>query len=120
MSNEPEIVLISDGSHVRFWCPACQIPHRVRITGPNAWVWNQSVYEPTLDISVLVTSGHYLPGGCNTHDCWCTYNKDHPEDTPHFLCTKCHSFVKDGNISFLEDCSHSFKGLTLPIPPYPM
>jgi hypothetical protein len=28
----------------------------------------------------------------------------------------CHSFVRDGNIEFLSDCTHEFAGQTIPLP----
>lgn len=29
--------------------------------------------------------------------------------------TVCHSFVTDGNIQFLDDCTHELKGKTVPL-----
>lgn len=90
--------------------------HTVRVSGDGAWQWNGSVDEPTLQPSVLFQSGHYAPGH-HGDKCWCTYNKEHPEQASDgFICVRCHSYVTDGKIQFLGDCSHSLVGQTVEIP----
>ena len=66
---------------------------------------------------MLVTSGHYLPN--HKGACWCTYNAEHPDAPAPFTCHVCHSFVTDGRIRFLGDCTHALKGQTVPIPEWP-
>lgn len=73
-----------DPSYAWFHCPACDTKHAVR-TGANGWGWNGSVDAPTLTPSVKVT-GRGDPSYC------------------------CHSFVTDGRIQFLDDCSHTLRG----------
>ena len=46
-------------------------------------------------------------------ECWCTFNAKHPEKPPVFVCSVCHSFVTDGKIQFLGDCTHELAGQTV-------
>jgi len=107
----------SDGK-LSFLCPGCDVRHTVAVkssSGPQ-WTWNKDISKPTLSPSVLVRSGHYIPG--HTGGCWCTYLAEHPEEDPAdlFQCGVCHSFVVDGNIQFLNDCTHALAGQTVPLP----
>jgi hypothetical protein len=81
----------------------------------SPWAWNGSIESPTLSPSVLVRSGHYAPGQ-KPGSCWCTYNEEHADDPAPFSCAICHSFVKDGAIEFLSDCTHALAGQTVPLP----
>ncbi|MEO8484168.1 MAG: DUF6527 family protein [Acidobacteriota bacterium] len=99
---------------VSFWCSGCQERHSVRV-GPGGWEWNGSLDAPTISPSVLVRSGHFMPG--HTGDCWCTYNAARPEDPAKFRCTCCHSFVRDGRIEYLSDCAHALAGQTVDLVP---
>jgi hypothetical protein len=85
-------------------------------TGPGGWAFNGDGDRPTFSPSVLVRNGHYLPG--HTGSCWCKYNAEHPEDANTFKCAACHSFVTDGQIQFLSDCTHELAGQTVPLPDY--
>lgn len=77
---------------VWFWCPGCDSPHRVLTDPPEqAWGWNGDLTAPTFTPSVLVTR----PGG---------------------IPDRCHSFVTDGRIQYLTDCTHALAGQTVPLP----
>jgi hypothetical protein len=71
------------GSAVEFWCPACQCLHRVPI-GPNGWEY--VARTNTLWPSVKVEGG----------------DANGP--------TICHSFVVNGHINYMHDCTHSYCG----------
>ena len=106
-----------EGNGLMFFCPGCQTHHSVyHGEGPGArWQWNNDPDHPTFHPSVLVRSGHYInnkPPG----ECWCTYNKDHPDEPVKFTCNQCHSFITAGKIQFLDDCSHALAGQTVPLP----
>lgn len=78
-------------------CPACGCAHGFTIEGPHAWKWNGSVDLPTFSPSMLAT--------------W----TDHPDGkTP--VDRRCHSFVRDGRIQFLADCTHDLAGQTVDLP----
>ena len=112
---------------VAFRCPGCGEAHAVYVE-PSAsggarpvWGFNGDGDHPTFTPSVLVRSGHFVPGweakfpeGAE-RSCWCTYNAEHPEDAE-FKCVTCHSFVTDGQIQFLADCTHAMAGQTVPLP----
>jgi hypothetical protein len=77
-----------------FMCPGCDSAHAVRIEGPHAWGFNGDFDKPTLTPSVLVRGGGV--GG-------------KPWGEPGV----CHSFVRDGRIEFLGDCTHALAGRTV-------
>lgn len=103
---------------VVFHCPGCRESHTVRVAGPSAWGWNGSLDAPTFTPSLLVRSGHYAPGH-QGGDCWCTYNAENPAEPSPFRCQVCHSFIRDGRIEFLSDCTHELAGQTVEIPELP-
>lgn len=80
----------------RFDCPGCGEPHQVPTVGPKAWGFNGDVSRPTFSPSILVTWRHH--DGEETHE------------------HTCHSFVRDGRIEFLSDCSHALAGQTVDLP----
>lgn len=98
-----------------FWCPGCAEVHGVTVDRGNAagpqWGWNGSLSSPTFTPSIQIKTGHYTGGGC-----WCEYDKAHPDDKSGFTCGICHSFVRDGRIEFLSDCTHALAGTTVDIP----
>jgi hypothetical protein len=111
----------TEDNGLMFWCPGCNDAHRIQHgdgTGPR-WGWNGNAEMPTFTPSVLVRTGHYVPGHEHKETCWCTYNAEHPGDPAPFLCAVCHSFVTDGQIQFLGDCTHALAGQTVPLPDYP-
>ena len=91
----PKVELQDDGS-VWFWCPGCTEPHRVMVgsgSGPR-WTYTGGVESPTFAPSVRVR--------CR--------NADGP--------TVCHSFVRQGRIEFLGDCTHALAGQTVELPEF--
>ena len=86
--------------YVTFRCPGCLNTHVLPITGSKAWGFNGNLESPTLTPSIL-----------------CRYYAFDPEtEQCSALESVCHSFVKDGQIQFLDDCSHTLKGKTVEIP----
>lgn len=98
-----------------FMCPGCGEAHGVTVDrgtgGGPEWGWNGSTSAPTFTPSILIRTGHYTGRGC-----WCEYDKAHPDDKSGFTCRQCHSFVRDGRIEFLSDCSHALAGKTVDLP----
>lgn len=115
-----------------FKCPGCEGDHTVNVNHPvpdglqpstynagrHTWSFNGDYERPTLNPSVLVRTGHYAPGHAKDH-CYCTFEArfGYPPD---FKCGVCHSFVRDGMIQFLDDCTHKLRGQTVPLPEYHM
>ncbi len=105
---------------VAFWCPGCNSNHPIRV-GPEghgaAWGYNGNPERPTFTPSVLVRSGHYAMGG-TPGECWCDFEARFNRKAD-FECTVCHSFVTDGRIQFLGDCTHALAGQTVDLPEWP-
>jgi len=106
---------------LQFECPGCRETHAVSISGGHpGWTFNGDFERPTLSPSVLVRTGHY----CNTPpvpgDCACDFQERYPEEDPwEWPCAVCHSFVRDGQIQFLGDCTHALAGQTVDLPELP-
>jgi hypothetical protein len=80
-----------DGDRVYFLCPGCRVTHGIS-TAPGRWAFNGDVERPTISPSVL-----------------CTWPP---------LPRRCHSFVRDGRIEFLSDCTHALAGQSVELPEY--
>ncbi len=74
-----------------FYCPGCDCAHNVNST----WKFNEDLDNPTFKPSIFVNK----PGDFHT-------------DTMPI----CHSFIKDGKIKYLKDCSHELAGQTVELP----
>jgi hypothetical protein len=70
-----------------FFCPACQYGHWID-TAPGRWTFNGDMEKPTISPSVLTVG----------------------------IEPRCHSFVRDGKIQFLGDCTHKMAGQTVDLP----
>jgi len=99
---------------IQFFCPGCNEPHGINTT----WTVTGTDDCPTVSPSILITSGHYVSFHKPGDPCWCTYNAANP-DRPGPVCRRCHSFVRNGRIEFLSDCTHKLAGQTVDIPEYP-
>ncbi len=76
-----------------FHCPGCEYGHSIRIKGSGSiWTWNGDADAPTVNPSLLV------------------FQSD-PD-------RRCHSFIRNGHIQFLQDCHHKLAGKTVPIPDF--
>lgn len=71
-----------------FHCPGCKYDHAY----DSRWQFNGSLDKPTFTPSLLC-------------------NQDHSS-------SRCHSYVTDGHIRFLDDCWHELKGKTVELPEY--
>lgn len=82
---------------VGFFCPGCKCNHEIWTTSRNynnaTWGYNGNVAKPTFTPSIKITIGHHPK----------------PDDV-------CHSFVNDGMIQFLSDCTHELKNQTVELP----
>lgn len=78
---------------VAWHCPGCEGGHGVPVSGPRAWGFNGDFDSPTLTPSILINVGGANPG-----------------------CPICHTFIRDGKIQFLNDCTHKLAGQTVDVP----
>lgn len=93
-------VLERSGDKIFFECPGCQMLHGINVESDAypRWTWNGSVDRPTFQPSVLVR----YP--------WRLLESGEREQVT------CHSFVTDGRIQFLDDCTHALAGQTVDLP----
>lgn len=83
------------GDGYQFRCPGCEMDHVIWV-GPGKqpiWEWNGSVDLPTFKPSLLVR--------------W------HKEKAAPGLNSVCHTFITEGKIQFLDDCTHALRGQTV-------
>lgn len=105
-----------------FWCPGCTMAHRIQHgegSGPR-WTWNGDVRKPTFSPSINVVYDRLSEASRArnaefkaAHGRYMT-NEELPYDLHHV----CHSFVTDGRIQFLGDCTHALAGQTVDLPPF--
>lgn len=73
-----------------FHCPGCGYSHWFKTDKPEpTWQWNGDLEKPTVNPSILV-HGEF----------------------------RCHLYLRDGMIQFLNDCSHKLAGQTVPMEDY--
>ena len=77
--------------------------------GKISWYWNGSGDMPTFSPSVLVTGIKQM-----TDEAHQEYLRT--GTLPERQTFRCHSFVTDGNIQYLADCTHELAGQTVPLP----
>ncbi len=94
------------GRGLWIWCPGCDKAHRVSVVAETGerpsicWDWNDATDSTfTISPSLLVWTGDQ--------------HKPQPGDR------RCHSYVKEGQWQFLNDCTHSLAGKTVPMVPVP-
>jgi hypothetical protein len=104
---------------VSFKCPGCHLHHAVPVQdAPNAWAFNDDLDRPTLAPSILARGGCCYEPDLHTRElrglkeC----DKGAPGEDGISLCHVCHSFVRDGRIEFLSDCTHALAGQTVDLP----
>lgn len=102
------------GGLVAFACPGCGHAHAIPVTGDGAWGYNGNPDSPTFTPSILCTADYADPPVT-------AENLDEWKQAP-WPQTKvrriCHSFVTDGQIQFLGDCTHELAGQTVPLPSF--
>lgn len=78
-----------------FFCPGCREMHAIRVGGACGWSYSGDAENPTFAPSIRV-SGVIV------------------DDDGMFVADKvCHSFVRNGRIEFLGDCTHALSGQTV-------
>jgi hypothetical protein len=87
-----KVMQATDGKWL-FRCPGCKCGHWFQVSplGPPTWTFNGDVERPTISPSILTWQGDL---------------------------SRCHSFVTDGQIQFLSDCTHELAGQTVPLPDF--
>ena len=85
------------GELLGFFCPGCVLPHQIHISGSGpVWSFDGNNESPTCAPSILVTG--------------------HQGDAKE---RRCHSFLRQGRLQFLGDCTHALAGQTVDLPELP-
>lgn len=84
----------NEGYH--FHCPACDHAHLVYTAGSNVpkWSFNGDLEKPTFSPSLRC----FWPGREKEYTC--------------------HSFIRNGKMEFLNDCTHDMAGKTVELPDF--
>lgn len=107
-----------------FKCPGCNENHGVYTdpSNPNPnngakWGWNQSMTKPTFSPSILRKGEKFTAKGEEEYRQWFAGEiKEVPNGKFDSVEIICHSFVTDGYIQFLSDCTHHLRDKTVEIP----
>jgi hypothetical protein len=89
-----------------YYCPGCDNLHCIAIrpdTSDNgaSWEFSGTFQCPT-----------YYPSQLNTHSSFAGHGKPPQRHV-------CHTFITEGKIQFLSDCTHSLAGQTVDLPDIP-
>lgn len=91
----------ADDGMLIFFCEGCQQCHGVN----NRWTFNGDLDRPTFTPSILVRGT--VPITDKEHELLMAGQYVEPKP---FVC---HSFVTDGKIQYLNDCTHKLAGQTV-------
>lgn len=94
-----------------FWCPGCQCSHGVWTTKRNSlnavWTFNGDLEKPTFEPSLLIRGTKDITDAEHAK-----IMAGEPITPTPFVC---HSFIRNGQIEFLSDCTHHLAGKTVPM-----
>lgn len=92
-----------------FWCPGCDEAHQIHYAGDKAWEFNDDFEQPTFNPSYL-TWADPNPRAEAEHDPKGKYRNGF----------RCHSYITDGKIAYLSDCTHKLANQTVQLPEWPL
>ena len=87
-----------------YWCPGCDSVHAIAIRpsvndNGAGWTWDGNLEKPTYEPSQLTKYTYGAEGNKRTEIC--------------------HTFIRQGKIQYLSDCTHSMAGQTVEMQPLP-
>lgn len=107
------------GTSLLFHCPGCEDTHGPTVSRPDpvthpgpVWEWNGSLDRPTIAPSIRVSGTKMTP---EAEARW-RQGQRLTGDVLERMNTLCHSFVREGRIEFLGDCTHALAGQTVDLP----
>lgn len=114
-------VKIVTGGGLRFKCPGCGMSHMVNVSPTDrkpVWTWNGSTDFPTFEPSILVAWHSLSAEARDKNDAFRRENGRYMSEAelPWDVNNICHSFVRNGYIQFLSDCTHALAGQTVELP----
>jgi len=106
-----------------FWCPGCKEGHGVWTTKQNGmgaiWTFNGNLERPTFTPSLLLRYTVNPPVDPATNDFKRGADGKYltRADGKLLGCRDmvCHSYIRDGQIQFLSDCTHELANKTVPM-----
>lgn len=81
-------IFLKDGTYHMFWCVGCDCGHAFDIK-EGGWTLTMDGDSPTVSPSLLTNRGD--------------------DDS------RCHLFIRDGQLQYLNDCAHDLSGQTVPM-----
>lgn len=100
----------TDDGRLLFYCQGCKCHHGVT----DSWQFNNDLNKPTFSPSILVRSTKLTEQGEADYEQWCKAGYPNRNGKPlDHVPTVCHSFVTDGKIQYLSDCTHELAGQTV-------
>lgn len=113
-------VIEHERDEVGFDCPGCGMYHMLPVgegSGPR-WTWNGCVERPTLQPSILARWDVMSVENRARNQAFYAENGRYMtrDELPYDVHHVCHSFVTEGCIQFLGDCTHALAGQTVPLP----
>lgn len=118
MSDRAKLATGADGiTYLMFWCEGCQTHHGpvvARLAGGSVWSWNGRVDLPTVQPSIRVQSSRLTEEGLRMIDAGLPAPEGGRYPSVDVLC---HSYVTDGRIQYLGDCTHALAGQTVDLLP---
>ncbi|MCV9382471.1 DUF6527 family protein [Aeromonas hydrophila] len=112
----PVLASASEGT-LAFFCKGCNAPHIINVgVGPRPrWSFNGNYECPTFTPSVLVQWDQWEPPCADLEMADKIYNGEIVQTK---VSKVCHSFVTDGRIQYLGDCTHELAGQTVDLAPW--
>jgi hypothetical protein len=98
----------------RFYCEGCK-SHHAAVEG--RWTFNNNYEKPTFSPSILVRATEMTEKGIADYEVWCESGYPKRDESFESVQTVCHSFVTDGKIQYLSDCTHKLAGQTIDLKP---
>jgi len=102
--DKPSKILIEGEGELFLFCPGCNCTHAINIKNSQrpCWGFNGDYERPTFEPSLLVT----YPANPNAGEEYKEWRTER----------RCHSFIRNGQIQYLTDCTHHLAGQTIDIP----
>ena len=112
-----------EGGKLAYWCQGCEMLHAVGVgEGPGPrWGFNGNLERPTFEPSVNTRWDTRSEAARARAEAFKQEHGRHPtlEEVPSDAKHICHTFIRDGRVQFLGDCTHQFAGQTLDLPDLP-
>ena len=119
-SDVAKIVIYNDVKEtIVFNCPGCNQNHELPVKGIGTvtWQWDGNINTPTLSPSILITGTKMTEKGEADYNQWYLDGcKSEGVSAFESVDTVCHSFLRNGKLEFLSDCTHELKGQTVSLP----